>query len=90
MSNFNRTGRREQIRIDKRDVKKRMKAVYEIMDKLDTVAGNMYKSDVEYTEENIEELARPYTDLKLEGLEKFLLLGKLQTMKDNETKDNAE
>jgi hypothetical protein len=86
MSNYSRTGKREQLRVDKRDVKKRMKRVYEIMEILDGVAGNMYKPEIEYTEENIEEYARPYTDLTLEGLEKFLLLGKLHTIKDNESK----
>ena len=82
MSNFSKTGKREQVRESKREVKKRMRAVYKIMDELEEVATAIDLANEEWTEENIIEIAANHTDLKLDGLEKLLLLGKLQTRKD--------
>ena len=82
MSNFSKTGKREQVRESKREVKKRMRAVYKIMDELEEVATAIDLADEEWTEENIIEIAANHTELKLDGLEKLLLLGKLQTRKD--------
>lgn len=82
MSNFSKTGKREQVREGKREVKKRMKAVYKIMDELEEVATAIDLADEEWDEDNILEIAANHTELKLDGLEKLLLLGKLQRRKD--------
>jgi hypothetical protein len=87
MSNFSKTGKREQVRESKREVKKRMRAVYKIMDELEEVATAIDLANEEWTEENIIEIAANHTELKLDGLEKLLLLGKLQRRKDAKNND---
>ncbi len=87
MSNFSKIGKREQVREGKREVKKRMRAVYKIMDELEEVATAIDLANEEWTEENIIEIAANHTDLKLDGLEKLLLLGKLQRRKDAKNND---
>jgi len=83
MSNFLKKGQRLQKAAEKKEVKKRIKRMYEIMNELDDVAISIIKSGEEYTEDTIAEVASKYTDLKIDAMEKFLLLGKLQNFKDN-------
>ncbi len=87
MSSYMKKGKRLNSITESIEVKKRMKYVYAIMGELDDVAAEIYKAKEDWTEENIVEVASKYTKLKIEGLESMLLLGKLQNIKDNETKD---
>ena len=78
-------------RIAELRVKKHIKEIYKIMGELETITPSIYQDnkDVEFTEDNIDEIAIKYTNRKLENLERFILLGKLQLLKDAETKDNT-
>jgi hypothetical protein len=83
MSNFFRKGNREQVRKDKKEVKHRMKRMYEIFAELDRTAVCIFNSKERWDEDNIVELAGRFTDIEISGMEKFLLLGKLQSALDH-------
>jgi len=83
MSNYFRIGKRESIKKQKKDVKKRLKRIYQIMDELDTIAAKIFQSGKECTEDNIIEVASEFTDLRIEGMETMMLMGKLQNLKDH-------
>jgi DUF1009 family protein len=86
MSSFLKRGERQMKLKIRKEVKSRIKQVYYIMDELDDVANMIYNAGDEYNEENIAEVAGKYTDLKIEGLETLMLLGKLKTKQDHEDK----
>ena len=87
MSSFLKKGKRIKAASDKKEVKKRVKAVYAKLNELHLVAEEMKLHQEEVNEDNIEEIASNYTDMKLDGFEKFILLGKMNIEKD-EIKDN--
>jgi hypothetical protein len=94
MSNFLKKGKREDVKSQKKDVKKRIKRIYQIMDELDNVAALIFMNKEDYTEENIKDIAGQYTDLTIEGMETMMLLGKLQNLEkhyeDKEIPDNVD
>jgi hypothetical protein len=71
-------------------VKKHVKAFYGILGEMEFLANeiNTIHPTVEFTEENINEYAQPIYGRDLDGMEKFLVLGKIHTQRDNETSDN--
>ena len=95
MSSFLKQGLRQQKQKDKKEVRKRIKAIYQIMEELDEVAQNIILKEGEVIDENnIEEIASRYTDRKIEGYEKMILLSKLESIgkvnKDNILKDETK
>lgn len=95
MSSFLKQGLRQQKQKDKKEVKKRIRAIQQIMKELDEVAQNIIiKEDEVITENNIAEIASRYTDRKIEGYEKMILLSKLESIgkvnKEDILKDEAE
>lgn len=85
MSSFLKRGQREQVRKDKKELKKRTKDFYKILGTLEDVAKLIYYKykDVKERvvhEDSIVELAAEFTDRKIESLEKFILLGKLEQL----------
>lgn len=95
MSSFLKQGLRQQKQKNKREVRKRIKAIYQIMEELDEVAQNIILKEGEVIDENnIEEIASKYTDRKIEGYEKMILLSKLESIgkvdKENILKDETK
>jgi hypothetical protein len=95
MSNFIKQGLRQQKIKDKKEVKKRIKAIHSIMEELDEVAqAIILKDDEVITEDNIVEIASKYTDRPIEGYEKMILLSKLESIgkvkKENILKDETK
>lgn len=94
MSNFLKKGKRIAVRKQKKETKKHTKEFYKILGELDRVAEIMINDeDIQkhLTEESMVELAQPLTDIKIEGLEKMVLMGKLgmyQAM-DKEVKNES-
>ena len=84
MSSFSKKGKRLKVVADKKEATKRMKEVYKIMDDLEEVAKNIYYSKEVVTEDNIIEIASKYTSRKIEGLEKHILLSKLDVLNGKE------
>lgn len=85
MSNFLKRGKRAEDISNKKEIKHRMKDFYKILGTLDDVAKLIdykYKDnkEVKVTEKNIVEIASEFTDRKLEEMEKFILLGKLDQL----------
>jgi hypothetical protein len=80
MSSFLNRGKRIEARKKKKEVKHHTKEFYKILHELDSVAEEMLKDEElvkQLTEDNVIDLARPYTKLELGNLEKMVLLGKL-------------
>lgn len=77
MSNFLRKGRRKEQEVIRRVTKKHTKAFYKILGELDRVANEMKLHEEEVTKDNIVEVASNYTDIKIENLEKIVLMGKM-------------
>lgn len=73
---------------ERRQVKHHIKYMYKIMDEIKLIAKDIHKSGVEWTEDNIEDVASEFTELKIADMEKFLLLGNLQMLKDEAESDN--
>lgn len=84
MSNFSKKGKRLKVVADKKEAVKRMKEVYKIMDDLDLVARDIYYNKETVTEDTVVEIASKYTDRKIEGLEKHILLSKLDVLNGKE------
>lgn len=89
MSNFLHRGKREAKIAQNKEVKQRMKHIYDIMDELDDTAKRIYHAGVIWNEDNIQEVAQKYTDIKIESMEGFLLLGKLQNLTEHYDKIRA-
>jgi len=91
MSSFLNKGRRIQKSAYKKEVKQRLKYMYKIMGELDTVAQQIALNHTETTEDNIVERSSEYSDLKIDGFEKMLLLGKLRNIQEglNGKKNNV-
>lgn len=89
MSSFNKVGERQKVRDEKRSVKRHMKAMYKIMDEVKLLAKEIHESDAEWTEDNIVDVASEFSELTISDMEKFLLLGNLQLLKNEVESDNA-
>lgn len=81
MSNFLKQGARANNAAEKKETKQRLKEIYKIMDTLDEIAPKIYKEE-EWAEDNVITLAAKYTDINIGGLEKMLLLGKLENIRE--------
>ena len=90
MSSFLNAGKRAKVRKEKKLVKKHMSAMYRILGEVTEIAQDMHNAKEDWNEENIVEIAAKYTDIELADMEKFLLLGKLQTLKDGVETDNSK
>lgn len=80
MSNMLRKGKRLAARKRKKETKKHTKEFYKILGELDRVAEIMLDDqDIQkqLTEDTVVELAQPLTEIKIEGMEKMVLMGKL-------------
>lgn len=77
MSNFLKRGKRIKDVADKKQLKYRTKEFYKIIAELDVVAEKIKASGVKVNEDNIVKEANKYTDRVIDGMEQFLLLGKL-------------
>ena len=84
MSSFGNKGKRSKKVAEKKEATRRMREVYKIMHDLDKVAKDIYINKEEVNEENVLEIASKYTDRKLEGLEKHILLNKLDVLNGKE------
>jgi hypothetical protein len=78
-------GARQQKVFENKKTKKHIKAFYKIMGDMDEVAKGLLSthSEVEFTEENINEYVNPIYGRDLDSMEKFLVLGKLHYGKEN-------
>lgn len=88
MSNFLKKGQRDRVREEKRMVKRHMSSMYRILDEVKELALDIHNAKEEWTEDNIIEIASRYTDIQIADMEKFLLLGNLQMLKDEVKSDN--
>ena len=89
MSSFNNIGRRESHSMTNKKTKAHVKAFYKIMDDMETISQKLDPS-IEYTEDNINDYVKPIYRA-LDPMEMFLVLGKLNNIKENGRKeDNAK
>ncbi len=84
MSNFFKKGKRLAAAASNKRVKHHTKEFYKIPGELESVAAKitedyLYNSKEKVTQDNIVEIASKYTDRTIEDMEKFLLLGKLES-----------
>jgi len=89
MGSFLKRGKRTKVKEEKRLVKQHMKAMYAILGEIKEIAKDIHNSKLEWSEDNIIELAAQFTDRKIADMEKFLLLGNLQMLKDEAEPDNT-
>ena len=89
MSSFLNKGKRLQKAKDKKEVKKRVKAMYVIMDELDTVASAIYKEHPDVNEDTLKDIVGDFTELKMGEFEQFILLGKLTQLKEYYEKNKS-
>ena len=92
MSSFAKQQLRKSKQDERKEVKKRIKAINVIVNELDEVAQKILINEEEtITEDNIAEIASKYTAIKIEGFEKLILLSKLEQLgkvkKENILKD---
>lgn len=81
MSSFAKQQLRKSKKDERKEVKKRINAISRIMAELDAVAEKIVLNETEViTENNISEIASKYSDIKVEGFEKLLLLSKLEQL----------
>lgn len=90
MSSFLHKGQRDRVRAEKRKVKQHMKSMYRILGEVKELALDIHNAKEEWTEDNIIEIAARYTEIEIADMEKFLLLGNLQMLKDEIKSDNAK
>lgn len=80
---FLRQGYRQSKAFEKKKVKNHVKEFYKILHKLDSVADEIRKSEVEITEDNINEEASKVIGRDIDSMEKTILLGKLGYYENN-------
>lgn len=88
MSSFLKQGLRKSNESNRRKVKHHTKAFYQIMNKMDDIANQLVKLDIEITEDNIEVEVKKLIDRDIDSMEKFLLLAKVYNYKEYETENN--
>ena len=84
MSSFLKKGQRERVRAEKRMVKRHMKSMYRILGEVKELALDIHNAKEDWNEDNIIEIASQYTEIEIADMEKFLLLGNLQMLKDED------
>lgn len=89
MHTYNKNGTRAQKLQNKKEVKKHLKGFYSMLAATTEVADYLksLNLDVEFTEENIDQYTQPLTGRKLDNMEKFLILGKLN---NKDAEDNIK
>jgi hypothetical protein len=71
-----------QIKVaEDKKVKQHVKAFYNILETMQSIAGEL-DSSIEYNEDNINDYVRPMLGRDLDSMEKFLILGKLSHTKE--------
>lgn len=76
------SGIRKQKLQDKKETKRHLKEFYKNLNALESIAVELRKLDIIFTEDNIQEYVTPLLGRDLDSMEKFVLLGKL-TKQDN-------
>ena len=91
MSSFLKQGQRKQKVLENKKTKAHVKAFYRILKEMETLSKQLDLS-IDYNEENINEYVKPIYGRDLDGMEKFLILGKLHSRKEdlNETQNNTK
>lgn len=86
MSSFLKKGIREAKVAKDKKVKKHVKAFYNIMGEMEILSKDLSNKypEIEFTEDNINEYAQPIYGRELDGMEKFLVLGKLHHGKESD------
>ncbi len=91
---FSRKGYRQSMKSKIKLTKKHIKRFYQILHELDDVAKAIYKAypSDEYNEDDIVEVAKEFTDLSIDKMEKNILLSKLTQLAEHnkELEDAAE
>jgi len=82
MSSYLKQGERQAKLAERKKTKAHIKAFYNILGQMDVVAKQLDHT-LEYTEENIDSYVNPIIGRDLDSMEKFLVLGKLHTAKEN-------
>jgi len=62
---------------EKKKVKQHLKEFYKGLNDMETIAIELRKLDVIFTEDNLQEYVTPLLGRDLDSMEKFVLLGKL-------------
>lgn len=92
MSSFLKRGQREAVKAGKREVKKRIKEVYKIMEEMETLAQYLVANyeEEELTEDKIESIAQEHTERQIGDFERFLLAGKVYSYYENKRHTESE
>lgn len=82
MSSFMKKGKRNSLHADRVKLTKHVAGFYKIMHQMDNVAQLIHENevDIEFTENNIAELASKYTNLPIDRMEANVLLNKLYNL----------
>lgn len=76
---------------EKKKVKQHLKEFYKGLDNMETIAVDLRKLDVIFTEDNLQEYVTPLLGRDLDSMEKFVLLGKLNYKQElDEARDNVK
>lgn len=76
---------------ESKKVKDHLKEFYKGLNQMESMAVELRKLDVIFTEGNLQEYVTPLLGRDLDSMEKFVLLGKLNNKeKSNETEDNTK
>ena len=81
------SGLRQMKVAEDKKVKKHVKAFYNILETMQSIAGQL-DSNIEYNEDNINDYVRPMLGRDLDSMEKFLVLTKLHYGKEETTSNN--
>ena len=87
MSSYMKSGLRQMKVAEDKKVKKHVKAFYNILETMQSIAGQL-DSNIEYNEDNINDYVRPMLGRDLDSMEKFLVLTKLHYGKEETTSNN--
>lgn len=79
MSNFMKQGQRQVKLAEKKNVKRHLKGFYRTIELISEVAQELIDKGVEVTEDNVEALAKDIMGRDIDNMEKFLILGKVNT-----------
>jgi len=79
MSSFNKASNRKSNVLDNTKVKKHIDAVYKIIAEVDALAVKLIDLNLEVTDENVDEIVLQVTGKELDSMERFLLMGKLES-----------
>ena len=88
MSSFNKAAEKSSHAMNNKKVKAHVKAFYKIMDDMQKIAEKLDPS-IEYTEENINDYVKPMYRA-LDPMEIFLVLGKMNHLKEHGKEDNTK